>query len=400
MPKSQRDLSWDVVETKKPDASAKRPPPPVDDAVRAHAEWFAWAKRHKADFGRAHGAARKAVAASERGLPAAEVEKAAREAIAAGDTTPVDETRQAYSAWFAVAAVDMAMEPAKAHTFAQAGYAAQRDGADVKTATSIAEAAVAPPPPPPPSMAPPPPPPPPPGAIDPGAFATVPMAPRPGTFPPQPPVDLGDWGPPPGAPTAPAHPPLPPAAPPLPPVSEQADWRPPTPFTPPPPPATPTVETPTWSTPTSPPPSAAPPPPPPPAAAAPPARPADPGAWAPPTKLSPPPPPRPAPTRKGAIEKAVADTKVVRPTRSEAKLVTYGELKKATKRTLRSDHLPEEVKVWVVAVAGTLTSLAEPVAGHAVAYLAADQRAGIGYDIHTGSGWPAWFDDLPDQATE
>jgi len=66
MPKGQRDLSWDVVETKKPDASAKRPPPPVDDAVRAHAEWFAWAKRHKADFGRAHGAARKAVAASEQ----------------------------------------------------------------------------------------------------------------------------------------------------------------------------------------------------------------------------------------------------------------------------------------------------------------------------------------------
>src|SRR5690348_17743857 len=107
-------------------------------------------------------------------MPPPEVENAAREALKAGDTTPVDETRQAYSAWFAVAAVDMGMPRERAHTFAQAGLAAQRDGADLKAATSIAEAAAAgeagppppPPPPPPPTAAgqagPPPPPPPPP----------------------------------------------------------------------------------------------------------------------------------------------------------------------------------------------------------------------------------------------
>src|SRR5207237_1187635 len=76
-------------------------------------------------------------------MPPPEVENAAREALKAGDTTPVDETRQAYSAWFAVAAVDMGMPSERAHAFAHAGYAAQRDGADVKGATSIAQAAVA-----------------------------------------------------------------------------------------------------------------------------------------------------------------------------------------------------------------------------------------------------------------
>jgi len=87
----------------------------VNDAVRAHAEWFAWAKRQKADFGRAHGAARQAVAAAEAGMPPPEVENAAREALKGGDTTPVDETRQAYSAWFAVASEDPRLhEPAPA----------------------------------------------------------------------------------------------------------------------------------------------------------------------------------------------------------------------------------------------------------------------------------------------
>jgi len=87
-------------------------------------------------------------------------------------------------------------------------------------------------------------------------------------------------------------------------------------------------------------------------------------------------------------------------TRSAAKLLPYSELKKAGNRTLASDTLTPDAQIWVVAVAGTLTNLAEPVTGHTVAYLASDQRAGIGYDIHSGSGWPAWFDDLPDQATD
>jgi hypothetical protein len=91
---------------------------------------------------------------------------------------------------------------------------------------------------------------------------------------------------------------------------------------------------------------------------------------------------------------------VIAVTRSAAKLVPYGELKKASNRTLLSDTLPAEVTVWVVAVAGTLTSLAEPAVGHTVAYLAQDQHAGIGYDVHTGPGWPTWFDDLPDRATD
>ena len=77
------------------------------------------------------------------------------------------------------------------------------------------------------------------------------------------------------------------------------------------------------------------PPPPPPPPLPPPAPPKDTGAWKPPTTFSPPPPPRPkheplapttpplpALTRQGAIDKAVADTKVTAVTRSAAKLLS------------------------------------------------------------------------------
>src|SRR5205823_4292778 len=145
-----------------------------------------------------------------------------------------------------------------------------------------------------------------------------------------------------------------------------------------------------------------PPPPPPPAAP-------DTGAWKPPTTLSPPPaprpqhepvapttPPLPAHTRQGAIDKAIADTRVTAVTRSQAKLLPYQDLRQANSRALATDP---ESRIWVVAIAGTLTSLAEPATGHVVAYLASDQDTGHGYDLHTGSDWPAWFDDLADHST-
>ena len=112
------------------------------------------------------------------------------------------------------------------------------------------------------------------------------------------------------------------------------------------------------------------------------------------------PPPAPQATRQDAVDKAIADSKLSAVTRSQAKLVPYVEVKKAANRVLLSDTLPGEVLVWVVAVAGTVTALAEPAIGHAVAYLARDQHASLAFDLHTGSGWPAWFDALPDQATD
>jgi len=75
-------------------------------------------------------------------------------------------------------------------------------------------------------------------------------------------------------------------------------------------------------------------------------------------------------------------------------------LKQASGRVLLADTLPGDVLVWVVAVAGTVTALAEPAVGHAVAYLAKDQHASLAFDLFTGSSWPAWFAALPDQAGE
>ena len=104
----------------------------MNDAVRAHAEWFAWAKRQKADFGRAHGAARQAVAAAEAGMPPPEVENAAREALKAGDTTPVDETRQAMNA-------ALARDPEAARV-----REAVQGAADTSTAPVVAERPIIP----------------------------------------------------------------------------------------------------------------------------------------------------------------------------------------------------------------------------------------------------------------
>ena len=115
------------------------------------------------------------------------------------------------------------------------------------------------------------------------------------------------------------------------------------------------------------------------------------------------PPPAAAPsqgTRQGAVDKAIAGSKLSAVTRSQAKLVPYAELKKAANRVLLADALPGEVPVWVVAVSGTVTALSEPAIGHAVAYLNKDQHDSLAYDLHTGTAWPAWFDGLADQATE
>src|SRR5207237_3113669 len=124
-------------------------------------------------------------------------------------------------------------------------------------------------------------------------------------------------------------------------------------------------------------------------------RPPPPAPTKPPPTPPPPPPPRPkhepvapttpplpALTRQGAIDKAVADTKVTAVTRSAAKLLPYKDLKQANNRVLVSDSVSADARLWVVAVAGTLTSLAEPVAGHAVAYLASAQKTGLGYALH------------------
>ena len=122
-------------------------------------------------------------------------------------------------------------------------------------------------------------------------------------------------------------------------------------------------------------------------------------------EAAPPPPPPPAAgasqaTRQDAVDKAVADSKLSAVTRSQAKLVPYAELKKGVNRVLLADTLPGEVPIWVVAVSGTVTALAEPAIGHAVAYLAKDQHASLAFDLHTGTAWPAWFDALPDQSTD
>ncbi|HEX6350116.1 MAG TPA: hypothetical protein VF160_12095, partial [Candidatus Dormibacteraeota bacterium] len=171
----------------------------------------------------------------------------------------------------------------------------------------------------------------------------------------------------------------PPPPPPPPPASTTEGWKPPPPAAPPPPPP--------------------PPPPAPPAAEAPPPWNPPPAVAAAPEPVAPTTPPKPAEpraTRQGAVDKAIADSKLSAVTRSQAKLVPYADLKKASNRVLLSDSLPGEVPVWVVAVAGTVTALAEPAVGHAVAYLNKDQHASLAFDLHTGTGWPAWFDGLPD----
>jgi hypothetical protein len=108
----------------------------------------------------------------------------------------------------------------------------------------------------------------------------------------------------------------------------------------------------------------------------------------------------PPPGRQSAIDKTIEHTRITDVTKSQAKLATYGDVRRVAGRTLLEDTMPSELQLWVVAVAGTLTVLAEPAPGHAVAYLALDQHTGVAYDVSSGAGWPAWFDQLPDLAQE
>lgn len=137
---------WEVVDAKP--GGEKPAEVEVDDALRSYAEWFVWAKRAGADLSSAHAAAGAAVRASSVGADAL---AAAQAALRSGTVTAVDQLHQEYSAWFAVASVDLAYEAPKSHVFAGAGVAALHQGMDVKAATAAAEAAVAAPPAPPPA---------------------------------------------------------------------------------------------------------------------------------------------------------------------------------------------------------------------------------------------------------
>lgn len=130
---------WEVVEAK-PEVEQKAEAPAVNAELRSYAEWFVWAKRAGADLSSSHAAAKAAVnAAASHQDPLV----AAQGAVRSGTVTAVDQLHQEYTAWFAVASVDLGYDPPKSHAFAEAGVAALHEGKDVNAATAAAEAAAA-----------------------------------------------------------------------------------------------------------------------------------------------------------------------------------------------------------------------------------------------------------------
>lgn len=129
---------WEIVDSR--GTPAAPPFEPVTEALRAYAEWFVWARRQGGDLNGCHAAARAAVTASLRGANAL---GAAEGALRSGTVTAVDRTHQDYVAWYAVAAMDLGYQGARAHAFAEGGLRAVREGQDIAGATAAAEAAAA-----------------------------------------------------------------------------------------------------------------------------------------------------------------------------------------------------------------------------------------------------------------
>jgi hypothetical protein len=121
-------------------AAAVTQPPPGLDPFRAHAEWFAWARRTTADPALAHAAARSAVDTLRSGAGSDAAATAASGVLAAPAPGPidVDVATRVYSNWYAWAANQLRLDTARAHAAAAAGYQAQSAGQPVDQAQAAA----------------------------------------------------------------------------------------------------------------------------------------------------------------------------------------------------------------------------------------------------------------------
>src|SRR4029077_7629107 len=130
--------SWSVIPQKHVDVNITRQVPTNDD--KAHAEWFAWAKRGGAKAPACHAAAQGAFRALSTGH---DVATAVKWATASMSSRPVavDAGRQASAAWYSLANIDMRLDNARAHLFATAAVRALDAGADATAAHNAGAAA-------------------------------------------------------------------------------------------------------------------------------------------------------------------------------------------------------------------------------------------------------------------
>jgi hypothetical protein len=134
--------TWEVVDQKRrgdsgPHAAAGKAPTPED---RSYAEWFAWAKRGGAPASACHAAAQGAFEALAAGK---DIATAVQMATAAMSRPPADVSvgRQAYCAWFALGNIDLNIEQARAHAFAEAAVRTLDSGGDPNAAHAAGLAA-------------------------------------------------------------------------------------------------------------------------------------------------------------------------------------------------------------------------------------------------------------------
>ena len=127
-----------MVEQKRFEINITRPIPSADD--KAYAEWFAWAKRGGAKAPACHSAAQGAFRALASGHDIATAVKWATAAMSS-PPVPVDNGRQTYCAWFAIANIDMQLDTARGHLFATAAVHALDAGANAAQAHNAGAAA-------------------------------------------------------------------------------------------------------------------------------------------------------------------------------------------------------------------------------------------------------------------
>jgi hypothetical protein len=118
------------------------PTPPGRE--RAYAEWFAWAKQGNGEPGKAHAAARAALAAQDSGQDSSSSAAAAQLAAqdqSASSTGAGDPRLESYASWYAWSLQDLRLDRERAHVAAAAAIRAVEQGASSELAARSAMAA-------------------------------------------------------------------------------------------------------------------------------------------------------------------------------------------------------------------------------------------------------------------
>lgn len=137
--------AWSVVES---EPAQEAEPEGANPTLRAYAEWFAWMKKTGAPADRCHQAAQLAMEAATTTSDPVQIASAVEARLPAAVQAPsVDPLHQSYCAFYALGSLDLGLEQAVAHQFAESAATAVRQGADLQGATRTAMAKVGLPPP-------------------------------------------------------------------------------------------------------------------------------------------------------------------------------------------------------------------------------------------------------------